>query len=51
MKALSLTPPIFDPQTASLDDVAKAIAARDSIIRGDLLEFVKGAKARVDAAP
>jgi hypothetical protein len=51
MKGLSVTPPILDPVTASLDDVAKAIMVRDNVLRVDLIEFIKGTKARVDVVP
>ena len=51
MKALSLTLPILDPVEASLDDVVTGIEARDTIIRKDLVEFIKGTKSRVDVAP
>jgi hypothetical protein len=48
MKGLSLTQPFLDPNSASLDDVSKAIDTRDSVIRTELAEFIRGVKSRVD---
>jgi hypothetical protein len=48
MKALALVPTMLDPTAASLDEVARAIETRDLIVRKDLIEFIKGTKARVD---
>jgi hypothetical protein len=46
--ALSISQPILDPGSATINDIASAIENRDKEIRADLVEFVKGQRARAD---
>lgn len=46
--ALSIPQPILDPANTTVNDIATAIENRDKEIRADLVEFVKGQRARVD---
>lgn len=48
-KDLGLADAIMDPQSAGVDQVAEAIKTRDTLVRMELLEFIKGTRARMDA--
>ena len=47
-QALGLDDAMMDAATASTNAIAEAIQARDKAVRAELIEFVKGMKARVD---
>lgn len=46
--ALLITSPLLDPEAASVEAVIDAIADRDTAIRRELIEFVKGQRTRAD---
>lgn len=46
--ALSISQPLLDPDAATIKDIVDAIENRDNEIRGDLVEFVRGQRVRVD---
>jgi len=47
-QALALEDSMIDATIASTDIILKAIQTRDATIRAELVEFVKGTKARAD---
>jgi hypothetical protein len=47
-QALGVTTELLEPQNHCVDDVTKAVGARDKAMRDELVEFVKGQKSRVD---
>lgn len=47
-ESLGLADALLDASTATTDTVVEAIRTRDTVIRAELTEFVKGLKARVD---
>jgi len=47
-KALEMSDMLIDPEQATVNDIAKAIAVRDKRIREELIEFVKGKRTRKD---
>lgn len=47
-QALAMDGSMLDPSTAATDAIVQAIEKRDKTIRDELVEFVKGAKLRVD---
>jgi hypothetical protein len=46
--AMAIPPVMLDPTGASADDIVRAIRERDTLIRADMVDFVKGIKSRVD---
>jgi hypothetical protein len=48
--ALSISQPLLDPAAATVKDVIDAIENRDKEIRAELVEFVRGQRARIDVA-
>jgi hypothetical protein len=46
--ALEIPQPMLDPGQAAIKDITDAIENRDKEIRSDLIEFVRGARVRVD---
>jgi len=46
--AMAIPPVMLDPTGATADDIAKAIRERNTLIRTDMVDFVKGSKARLD---
>ena len=46
--ALSIPKPILDPDAANADEISNAIDARDSEMRDELADFIRGQKVRVD---
>jgi hypothetical protein len=47
-KALVVSDNLLDPTPATADAIAEALDARDKAIRGQVIEFIKGQRARVD---
>jgi hypothetical protein len=47
-RALSLTQEMTEPDGVDLTTLLGAIQSRDSLIRGELTEFIEGKKYRVD---
>ncbi len=47
-RAIGIDASMLDPDGAASDQVVTAIRARDSQMRSDLIEFVRGARCRVD---
>jgi hypothetical protein len=46
--ALGIPKPMLDPDSSSVDEIKQAIDSRDEEIKTELLEFIKGQKARKD---
>ncbi len=48
--ALSISQPMLDPGTATVEEITNAIESRDKEIRADLVDFIRGQQSRVDVS-